>query len=670
MKLYTVDHQIEIFDVLRGCGLSRCEVGSFYALLLSLEKGRGILDVINTLKLRSEGLLMPLESKFRRHSDNTWLGAWRIISRHASQGRRGLRNMLRVLKLGGLFTAPDPIRKDYLRVGVDISSQPELSYDFGPYRFTSYASLVADRLQLSGLGYETDYPCSTTVVPLAPGKNESEYNLSPQVHIESLDHCPRLVLQFFRLFKELVGYSLPDQSHYETLVCSKAYKHDVVGSISILTGDRGMKKRAVVNPFRLLQLGCSRLSNYLYSYLAAYDTCYVTDQEGGAVWVHQRLAEGLKLSSIDLKSASDNIPMLPQLQLVEQLFPVLGEELELFKRISRSHWWTPYEDVQLKYTRGHGMGLKGSFPLFTTWLLHMCEHVTEGRKAYAIVGDDLVIEAAFTEPVLRILGRFGIPVNYRKSILNSNIAEFVGRIIDVHGNLEVYKASPLKLISDPLGLVRQYGAKALNKTSLKHKISESRRATFLQEIERRRNQSLFHLLVGFCKNQREKDSLLGTPPENFSVGGVPDWLVSAWLAETDAPWMSINFEEETVMQDLQFRPDDRPLYLVQLWQFRQNPSWAVSSFNAARKLLNTLSAEQFVERQFLLEQAEYYRGYLRKGVPNHEATQVHIKLKKLLSPEKLELQKLRTGRAPLSYILKMGRLTKRLIASFVRTLRS
>jgi len=665
-----VTNQRQVFDVLRVTGLSKAEAGSFYQYLRRVETTRGMNSLVAILKQRAHALLAPERSEFRVDSNGMWKGVWRIISRHATKGRRGLRNMLRLLKLGGLFEAPEPTLRDYLEVKRKISERGPGPYFEGMYNLSAFANKIALAVSAKGLGYKDQYPVSSTVVPLTRGTSKPEFYTGPREHIESLDNCPKLVIQFYRLMKELVGYSLPSLDHYDQVIAARGATQDVVGAITILTSDRGMKKRAVVNPFRLLQLGCSRLAAHLYAYLGKYETCFVFDQEAGATWVHQRLAEGVQLTSVDLTSASDNIPLAPQLKLAGQLFPHLGEELLLFERINRSEWWTPFKGVNVKYTRGHGMGVQGSFPLFTTWLLHLLEQVSEGFQAYAIVGDDLVIEAAYGDHLLRILERFDVPVNYGKSLFRTNIAEFVGRYIDPHGNMEVYKASELNLIRDPLGLIRQYGLRALQKTSMVHVISKRRREAFVSEWERRRNRIYTELLVGHCKTVREQKTFTSDFPASYFTGGVPQWLLKAWVSEMDAPWMAISLEEFTVMQDAQnWQTNSRPKYVVQKWLFWSNPEWAVSKLNEIRNLINQTTPLTQPIKAAAEDLADQYEKYLTPKAPDLDAIERDIGMKISMNREKRAEKTKRKG-GPLGTVMKMYRLMGRLVARFNSSLRT
>jgi hypothetical protein len=187
--------------------------------------------------------------------------------------------------------------------------------------------------------------------------------------------------------------------------------------------------------------------------------CFVFDQDGGADWVSQRLKESWHLTSLDLKSATDNIPLSNQLALMRQLLPDYLEELEMFSDISRMSWTTPHPFF-VRWEVGHPMGVNASFPLFTTWLVDLFYQVGAAGR-FCIVGDDLVFDSSYESEVLARLGVLNVPVNRGKSLFSDRFfAEFVGRIIDSVGSLDVFKASPFSY-SDPLGLIRQYGKSAI-----------------------------------------------------------------------------------------------------------------------------------------------------------------------------------------------------------------
>jgi len=446
-----------LYRIMRTCALSDRETVAVVGYMMRVERTRGIKSLIDLFGARLIALLGGSTS-FRHHMDGTWYGPLRPLSRLALRGRRGLRRALRILKVVGLFVHPHPLKSDYKKVAKDLRQNVEK--DSIKYPFEGMKSMLSlgDYPKPVVVEREQYYPQSTTSVPLGPNESLPEAEVSPFEHIETMRHFPRIVIRHYDYFQRLLGKSMPTLD--QLLRAEKRTSSDVAGSMSLLTKDRKYKLRPVANTNRILQLACSRLSDTLFEYLRVLPGCYVFNQESGASWVSDRLKEGWELSSVDLKSASDNIPMLPQVALGKVLFPALTEDLDVFSAICRMEWWTPHEDVSVSWKCGTPMGVKGSFPLFTLWLSFIFL-LLKGRSRFAIVGDDLVFDSELLEPYLEVLGTFGVPISEHKSLFNNpQYAEFVGQILDKRGSLEVYKAAERNVIDDPLGLLRQYGARS------------------------------------------------------------------------------------------------------------------------------------------------------------------------------------------------------------------
>lgn len=661
---YMEKHRKGIYDIFTGNELPRRSIGVFYAHLLKIEKCNGTKELVAELKRRSHALLTRT-GPYKTHRDGTWFGAWRPLSRLArNRGRDGLCCALRILKLYGLFVAKEPKLEDYLDVAIAISETPEKSDYFSYQNIGKEKHVCKD---LPDIEFDPYYPLGTTKVPITREVSLSEIFVTPQQHIEALDNCPRIMVRHYEAYKELVGRTLPPVEYYQNLVDSGCGP-DVVGSIRILTKDRGLKMRAVVNPFRIHQLATSRLKNALYSFLKTLDESHVFDQDMGAAWVIGRLGSNVKLSSIDLKSASDNIPLGPQLQLARELFPGLAKDIEIFGDLNRCFWWSPYPESDAKYTRGHGMGLNGSFPLFTTWLALAC-YFSNARGCFAIVGDDLVIESKYQDSICSILEKYGVPINHAKSIFNDSIAEFVGRLLDRWGSLKVYKASPLNLQRDPLGYIRQYGVKAFNRTSLK-RAGKSFRKRLLLFLEVGTDLQARILLSTFLEKPKDAELVSGRKPPRMFRGGCPTHLAFE-LAKTLEPETTAeralemvskatyeaNPREQGCYRFLEvLMPADKALkFNVKGWEFQVNPGFLVTAFNL--RVRKNLEKDPFFYAKEGLAESEALSKFwgLKIELPDLDRVIEEAKDRRLLSRRKREEKAQLDGKYPMSYIAKFTR---------------
>jgi len=453
--MFIKKHEPAILGICYSCRFSRQMAIDFVGRLAYLEQHNGIKHVVDTLKARYAALVARDFARFKM-SEGQWIGCWKHFSRMAQRSRRALKQALRVLKCFGLFVHPAPTLKDY-----EAKRKELLAHDSHKSAEAS-ETLVDHVIDLKySIKYSTQYPLGTKRAPLNGGIKLAEILISPREHIDSLLEFPSFTRRFYHSLSKLVGKDMPPR----TLYSMGEVEHDVAGSAVLLTKDRGYKLRLIANCNRMLQLAVSPLHNYLMSILRVVPESFVYDQDGGALWVSDRLKEGVTLTSLDLKSASDNIPLGPQLALIRDLCPSLDEELQMFHHISRMSWSTPYNKV--RWTCGHPMGVNASFGLFTTFLINIFYKVgAEGR--FCIVGDDLVFDSIYEHEIVSELGRYSIPVNHAKSLFSDKIfAEFVGRLIDKYGSLDVFKASPYSS-KDPLGIVRQYGRKAIFHLGPKH----------------------------------------------------------------------------------------------------------------------------------------------------------------------------------------------------------
>ena len=312
---------------------------SFLEELRRLERTRGIKSTVSILRTRAHCLVTSSLEGFKRDKEGHWVGPWRHLERSAQRGRRGLRKALRILKLHGYFVHPEPTRRDYVLLKKQLAITPNRA---------RWLKLTTDLRTHVTFSYKHDvsYPLSTKRCPLKGGLMLPEVLTSPKEHIESLAEFPNLMVEHYAAFKALVGQQIPPLDFYLRLASSS---DDCAGKISLLTKDRGMKLRPIANCNRVLQLVISPLHNCLFETMKLVPECFVHNQDRGAEWVQGMLIDGYVLTSLDLKSASDNIPLDPQINLAYDLYPWLGVEIDIFARAARMYFRTAHEDVSIRY---------------------------------------------------------------------------------------------------------------------------------------------------------------------------------------------------------------------------------------------------------------------------------------------------------------------------------
>jgi len=448
--IYIEKHYRNLKGIMQACTLSNTEIQGVLGYMKKYEINRGPEDLVSMLKSRITDLI-AVKKIYKRHVDTTWYGPLRPISRLALRGRRGLRRALRVLRCYGIFKAKHPDYSVWSHHRYAICERYE-KVDY--LRLTPSHEVFETSRGLESISYDRFYPLSTSKAPLNREKNLPEIDITPKEHIETMQHFPTLIVNHYDYVASLIGKDMPPKTHFQAL--QKSSVRDVAGTTALLVKDRGLKTRLIANPFRILQLLCSRIHNTAMELVKRLPGSYVYDQDSGAEWVAGKLAEGCILTSLDLKAATDNVPMLPQVDVLRQVCPHLEEDLNVFQEICRMDWWGAY--TNMRWTYGTPMGLKGSFALFTIWLVNMLLIFGNTKGRFAVVGDDLVFESYLDGLVLNFLSIYEVPISTTKSLFSNSIfAEFVGKIIDKKGSLEVFKASPFKFYDDPMGLIRQYG---------------------------------------------------------------------------------------------------------------------------------------------------------------------------------------------------------------------
>jgi len=595
-----VKHRSHLFGVFRACELTAADAGNILHWMLRQEKYNSLKFVVSELKHRKMALLDKSKVIYRYHSDGTWVGPFRPISRIAKRGRKGLRKALRILNVYGVFMAPEAVKEDYLTEAKRLSvMEPEKEN-------LSIGNIPSDVKRIKSISdWDAYFPVNNTKVPFQKGSVPMCFT-TYQDHIRSLDCFPGLVCSHYGLFRDLVGDSLPEASHFEKL---SENKENVIGRASILNKDGGLKQRLIANVFPLLQLALSRLHNTLYNVLKHLPNCHVFDQKGGIVWAHQQLREGRRLSSIDLTKATDNIPLGPQLQLASTLFPELIEEVQLFGRAARSIFNTPFKGTNIQWCRGHPMGLKASFPLFTLFLYSI---IGKETKTFAIVGDDLVVDTEATERILARLAYYEIEVNQFKSLFGSTLGEFCGQLVDRYGPLEVYKATLQKSKQDPLGLVRQYGKRAFRYIYKDTKVVSVKRLQLLYEVSNLSDDFWRQVLpvlsdsqVVRLKGRRRIAHKGGIPPK--LLDGIVESCTNKEGARTylTDPAKGVTFDIR-LSSLLGYGSDDmKPSILVKRWSVLENPGFAVNTMNRMIAEKNAYAFET-VTSEFLDSIAKLY----------------------------------------------------------------
>jgi hypothetical protein len=379
-----------------------------------------------------------------RRPDNSPKGPLGRVYRLFQHGNRAERRAcLRLLRIGGLFSATvTKAAYDDLTVRL---AEPDrvVTYPFSlvPVPETRYMP-PPPPMSGSSFSFVGSIPCSEC------NDFYSILYLAPNIW--------RRHASYLSKFMVLPGGLIPDKPI------------DIVGSVTLLTKDRKCKLRPVFNPGRIYQLALEPLYQSLLVLVSQYQE-YTLDQPRGVDRAQELVTTYGLVSSIDLEAASDNVPLAPQLEMLNQLFPYHKDAISLFASLARAHWRHPYG--QLKMCKGQPLGISVSFLSFSVFLMFIIRFYFVGQERFqnprvkcpfCIVGDDIVTVDGHA--VYACLSDY-CRLSHSKTLLAAPYALFGGKIIDGNGSLEVYKLNHITYEQSPLDALRVWGIRALKRFS-------------------------------------------------------------------------------------------------------------------------------------------------------------------------------------------------------------
>jgi hypothetical protein len=172
---------------------------------------------------------------------------------------------------------------------------------------------------------------------------------------------------------------------------------------------------------------------------------FTHDQDMGVVTVQEYLSSNESWASVDLSDATNLFPSDVTFELLESILDFSWKpQIDAFKLLARSDWYDSLSKKVVKspWQRGQPLGLGPSFPAFAL-SHHMVArtaiyvvdkdksvfNLEHDTKAYAIVGDDIVISSRYASVYKKLLGILGCKISLDKSIESEKVAEFCSRVI-------------------------------------------------------------------------------------------------------------------------------------------------------------------------------------------------------------------------------------------------
>ena len=461
---------------------------SILRVLQHWERHHGISWVVSRLKSMRASLLSGDEiAGIGYHPDGTFKGPFRYLSRLAARSRKGSIVADRLIRIYGRWEAGGITAADYDKFTRTVEVPDDSSKDV-PIKVPSWLKRISRNI---GESSSFDHQLPVSKEKKVPFLGKSEYDTSVTEHYAIFSElCPNLIRLNRSFLEENVfetNIFLEDLFSFgchfdEETPRSQQLCYDVAGKIGGLTKDRGLKKRFIANPHRLLQVGLSRLKRAANRTLQQIEASLVHNQEASEAFIVDKFSEGKVAYSLDLTSATDHFPFWYQKRVAEILFPSLRQDIQLWSDATLCSWEIPLlteEDrviletgpkprsaafikpdtsKYVRYTKGQPMGTNPSFAIFTLSHIVLLYSLGGTHSNFRVIGDDVVIfDAELASRYQREIGRLGVQISLTKSLIGKYRAEFAGRIADRRGFWPSYKSSPINPYKDPMGAFRQFG---------------------------------------------------------------------------------------------------------------------------------------------------------------------------------------------------------------------
>lgn len=392
---------------------------------------------------------------------------------------------------------------EHPRPGKDISSlgfeiAPEISYGYrstwGNSRFDSIDRWVSSSSKrVKCLIF--DHKVNRANLGSPPLRSHCEDNLTKDMHLANfVAMCPSLIVgDFSELFweatrdaffrnvtdaSEIREWALSESAFQYTSYYQKLFDLDlpIVGSIGFVQ-EPGCKLRAVANPLRYIQVGLSRLHNWLMQTIPYLPWDCTYDQARGVRWARQQLDAGRRLVAYDLSDASNTIPLSDQINFLKYVGPkndkIFDTSLKLLEKVSRGVW-LDNENPNADYTiwkKGQPLGALASFPSFSQLhgarLATICSWIgMDSNLSFRVLGDDVIMVEEISSLYHRFVTEYwGCDISETKSISSDKLTEFAS-VLPIKGKgcirqNKVVSQGKLFNPKDPLRTIRLYGKRGL-----------------------------------------------------------------------------------------------------------------------------------------------------------------------------------------------------------------
>lgn len=224
-------------------------------------------------------------------------------------------------------------------------------------------------------------------------------------------------------------------------------RSSVVGRIGVIQ-EPELKARIVANPNRVLQVTLDPLKELYMRTARALPSDCTHDQKSGLQWVQAMLRQGCELAGSDMTSASDLLDLESCLRLCDAMYGFsaidrYSEFRDYFLEVSRSEWYCPFLQKNVRWAHGDPLGTGPSFGLLTltnnaVGLISTCMATAKGliepgdtvnQPLFRVIGDDIIMDARLESFYTKCIEVLGGEINHQKTLKSDKVAEFAGHVV-------------------------------------------------------------------------------------------------------------------------------------------------------------------------------------------------------------------------------------------------
>lgn len=484
----------DLCQKLRGVGLTKEETLPLVNLITKQVAAEGPENVIKRLKLLKQAGVNKLAGKqaefpWIAHTPTGPKGPWKVVFRKLDSAsykhRKRALNALMVYAHLVLpkRAAPTAVQERKFLDSVEHPPNAASERNQGAVDFCRHPSwrrsvaYLADRLQRSGWSSQLSSPPDATAYILQlkgveqPGVDYAERHLSLILGTDAG--------RPFHPFPE-VQAALGDRGEdyfelvhpYHNAYGDFSESEPATESVGVIGSSQepGFKFRAFASPNLVLQCALEPLKKSLLSAVSKLPCDCTHDQDRGVRGVQKWLARGDTVFAVDLSDATNNFPLVLQLDMLRSV-GLPESSVKLLELVSRSPYRKMWGDrANVTWNVGQPLGAGPSFPAFA--LAHTALALSAGLRAglkpwealehFYVLGDDFVTNHGALHGFYRhALSELQCPISEPKCLVSDVASEFAGKLILKDHVFHGYKYRELSDQSF-LDVVRSLGRQAIS----------------------------------------------------------------------------------------------------------------------------------------------------------------------------------------------------------------